>query len=60
MSTGIKNNFDAIIFLVNVYFNLGLYDRLALKQTAFYGKYLIKDKKLRIWYDSCILPIFRS
>ena len=57
----LKNNSNVIIFLTKAYFNLSLCDQLALRQTVFYGKYLIpkKNKELITWYNDYVIPIFR-
>lgn len=58
----LKNNSNVIIFLTKAYFNLSLCDKLALRQTVFYGKYLIpkKNKETIAWYNDCVIPIFRN
>ena len=56
----IKNNCNVIIFLTKAFFDLSLCDQLALRQTVFYGKYLIsKNKEMVTWYNNYIIPLFR-
>jgi len=49
-----------IVFLFRSYFDLFTEtERIALRQSFFYGKYKIKDKRLAQWYSHTILPIIR-
>tara|TARA_B100000686_G_scaffold353097_1_gene457321 strand:+ start:858 stop:1190 length:333 start_codon:yes stop_codon:yes gene_type:complete len=57
----IKEAKDCIIFLLNLY--LHKFDdvsKIALRQSFFYGKYLLKDEKMIEWYDQNIISKIRK
>jgi hypothetical protein len=52
----IKESKDCITFLRNLYLNkFDDVSKIALRQSFFYGKYLLKDKNLIEWYDKNII-----
>ena len=52
----IKNSKDCISFLMNLYnTKFDTVSKIALRQSFYYGKYLIKNKPIRAWYDSHII-----
>ena len=52
----IKEAKECIIFLFNLYRNkFDDISKIALRQSFFYGKYLLKDEKLIDWYDQNII-----
>ena len=54
------NRKGSIIFLFECYFDMFTEaERIALRQSFFYGKYQIKNKQLTHWYNECVLPIIR-
>jgi len=59
-SACIKNRKNTIICLFQCYFDLFTEaERIALRQSFFYGKYQIKNKQLTKWYSETILPIVK-
>ena len=59
-SACIHNRKGTIIFLFQCYFDMFTEaQRVALRQSFFYGKYQIKNKQLTHWYSESILPIIR-
>ncbi|MDC0230361.1 hypothetical protein OAK19_00210 [Aureispira] len=57
----IKEAKDCIIFLLNLYLNnFDDVSKIALRQSFFYGKYLLKDEKLIDWYDKNIISKIRK
>ena len=55
------NRQATIIFLLQMYYEIfSETERIALRQSFYYGKYKIKKKSLSSWYDKCILPIIRA
>lgn len=56
-----KNSKECIIFLINLYFEkFDVVTKIALRQSFFYGKYLIKDKPTKAWYNDNIIPLIRA
>ena len=56
----IKNKKDCIEYLINIYINdMDTVTKVGLRQSFYYGKYLIKDKKLYNWYDENILSLIK-
>ncbi len=54
------NRRSTIIFLFQMYFDIFTEgDRIGLRQSFNYGKFLIKDKATRNWYSRFLLPILR-
>jgi hypothetical protein len=54
------NRKNTIIFLFQCYFDIFTdTQRIALRQSFFYGKYQIKNEKLIRWYSDSILPIIK-
>ena len=59
-SACIHNRKSTIIFLFQCYFDMFTkMERIALRQSFFYGKYQIKDVQLIHWYADTILPIIK-
>ena len=57
----IKEAKDCVIFLLNLYLNkFDDVSKIALRQSFFYGKYLLKDQKLIDWYDQNIISKIRK
>ena len=51
---------DFICLLITIYFeNMNSISQIALRQHFFYGKHIIKNKKVRNWYDMYVLPMFQ-
>tara|TARA_Y100000768_G_C23773336_1_gene584389 strand:+ start:182 stop:505 length:324 start_codon:yes stop_codon:yes gene_type:complete len=51
---------STIIFLFRIYFDLFSFSQqIALRQSFYYGKFKIKNKKLQKWYNNNILPIIK-
>ena len=54
------NRRSTIIFLFQMYFDVfGESERIALRQSFYYGKFKIKNKDLIKWYDNHIIPVIR-
>jgi len=54
------NRKSTIIFLFKMYFEIfSESERIALRQSFYYGKFKIKEKRITRWYDQCILPVIR-
>ena len=54
------NRKSTIVFLFQMYFEIfSEAERIALRQSFYYGKFKIKEERLIRWYDQCILPIIR-
>ena len=54
------NRKSTIIFLLRVYFDIFSFSQqVALRQSFYYGKYKIKDKNMKNWYDKSVLPIIK-
>lgn len=57
----IKHAKDCIKFLLDLYFEkFDVVTKIALRQCFFYGKYLMKDKELKKWYDSSVIPLIKA
>ena len=57
----IKESKDCIIFLLNLYLNkFDDVSKIAIRQSFFYGKYLLKDEKMIEWYDQNIISKIRK
>ena len=55
-----KKKKESIKFLVDLYFIFDDISKIALRQTFFYGKYLLKKpKELIKWYDKYVLEKIR-
>ena len=52
----IKSKKSCIQYLFNLYGTFDTVTKIALRQSFFYGKYLIKDKAIQSWYSKDILP----
>ena len=54
------NRKSTVIFLMRVYFDIFSFSQqIALRQSFYYGKYQIKDKNMKNWYDKSVLPIIK-
>jgi len=52
---------STIIFLVRQYYEIfNDIEQIAIRQCFFYGKYKMRDKGDRKWYDEFVLPLVRS
>jgi len=51
---------NTIVFLVQMFFEIfSEAERIALRQSFYYGKFKIKKKGLVNWYNQCVLPIIK-
>ena len=56
-----KSRRSTVIFLVRQYYEIfDEIQQIAMRQCFFYGKYKMRDKGDRKWYDECVLPLVRS
>ena len=54
------NRKSTIIFLFRIYFDLFSFSQqIALRQSFYYGKFKIKNKKLQKWYNDNILTVIK-
>lgn len=54
------NRKETIKFLFQIYFEIfSDYEKIAIRQGFYYAKTKIKEKDLREWYSSYVLPIIK-
>lgn len=57
----IKEKKGILEFLVGTYFEIfGDIEKIALRQSFFYCKYLIKDRELVGWFDQNVIPLIKA
>ena len=56
-----KHSKECIKYLLNLYFNkFDIVTKIALRQLFYYGKYLMKDKQLKKWYDLSVIALIKA
>lgn len=54
------NRKETIKFLFQIYFEIfSDYEKIAIRQGFYYAKIKLKDKEIRDWYSSYLLPIIK-